>query len=276
MTAHLRIFDLDAGEAETLLTVAHRIEAPNWHPDGASLIVNGGGRLFRVALAAPALDPVDTGFATTCNNDHGITPDGTHLILSDSTETGESCIYTVPAAGGAPRRVTRHTPSYWHGVSPDGRELAFVGDRGQGFQVFTVPIEGGEETWLTRDFDHCDGPDYSPDGRWIWFNGERGGAVDLWRIRRDGTGLERMTADDRVNWFPHPGPKGDRVVYLAYPPGTRGHPGGLDVQLRLLPADGGAPEVLLDLHGGQGTINVPSWAPDGRRFAFVSYEDEGA
>jgi len=272
MRSHLRLFDLSTRQADTLLVTDRHIEAPNWQPDGAALIVNGGGLLWRVPLKDPTLEPIDTGFATACNNDHGITPDGGTLIVSDSSRTEASCVYTLPATGGTPRRVTDKTPSYWHGVAPDGQELAHVGNRGAGFQVFTIPIEGGEERQLTDDFDHCDGPDYTPCGGWVWFNGERDGAVDLWRMRTDGSALDRMTDDAAVNWFPHPDPTGAWVVYLAYPAGTKGHPGGLDVELRRIPAEGGPPETLIALHGGQGTINVPSWSPDGTRFAFVSYD----
>ncbi|WP_019954569.1 TolB family protein [Yoonia vestfoldensis] len=124
---------------------------------------------------------------------------------------------------------------------------------------------------MTDAFDHCDGPDYTPDGAWIWFNAERDGAVDLWRIRPDGTNLEQMTDDAAVNWFPHPSPDGLHILYLAYPPRTKGHPANLDVTLRLMPAAGGTPRDLVHLHGGQGTINVPCWAPDSRRFAFMRF-----
>jgi dipeptidyl aminopeptidase/acylaminoacyl peptidase len=52
----------------------------------------------------------------------------------------------------------------------------------------------------------------------------------------------------------------------------KGHPANRDLMLRLMPAAGGKPEVLTRLFGGQGTINVPSWSPDGRKVAFVSHQ----
>ena len=271
MLSRLAVFCLDDGSVETVFTTARHIEAPNWSVDGASLIVNGTGRLYRVPLATPALQEIDTGFAIKINNDHGVSPDGKTLVISDSSQ-GASSIYTLPISGGEPKRVTERAPSYWHGWSPDGSTLAYVGKRSATFQVYTCPTEGGPETGLTADFDHCDGPDYTPDGRWIWFNGERAGEVDLWRMRPDGSDLERMTHDPEVNWFPHPSPDGKQILYLAYQRGTRGHPAMQTVELRLMPADGGTPTTLLTVTGGQGTINVPCWAPDGRRFAFVHYE----
>lgn len=270
MRSQLCLFELTTGAVEVLLDHEGHIEAPNWHPDGY-LIVNGGGRLFRVPLDEPALVPIDTGHAVACNNDHGVSPDGTQLVISDKSRTEGSCIYRLPVAGGAPKRVTTEVPSYWHGWSPDGMSLAYVGRRGGPFALLTCPAVGGPETCVTDAFDHIDGPDYTPDGTWIWFNGERDGAIDLWRIRPDGTDLEQMTDDAAVNWFPHPSPDGEHVLYLAYPAGTWGHPAGIDVALCLMPATGGPSRVLCRLYGGQGTINVPCWSPDSRRFAFMRY-----
>ena len=271
MRSELCIYDLADDSVSVLLDHDGHIEAPNWHADGY-LIVNGNGRLFRVPLDAPVLAPIDTGFATACNNDHGISPDGRTLVISDSSRTESSCVYTLPIDGGTPKRVTAQTPSYWHGWSPDGETLAYVGKRGEGrFSLYTCAVGGGDETCVTDAFDHIDGPDYTPDGTWIWFNGERYGAVDLWRVHPDGSGLEQMTEDETVNWFPHPSPDGRCILYLAYPPGTKGHPAGLPVSLRLIPAGGGPVRVLCDFRGGQGTINVPCWAPDSRRFAFMRY-----
>ena len=146
-----------------------------------------------------------------------------------------------------------------------------MADRDGRFKIYTCPVEGGAERRLSRGFDHCDGPDYTPDGEWIWFNGEVDNSVQLWRMRPDGTGLEQMTDDGRVNWFPHPSPDGTHVLYLAYGSGIQGHPQNHEVELRLMPASGGAPELLVSLLGGQGTINVPCWSPSAQQFAFVQY-----
>jgi Tol biopolymer transport system component len=271
----LSVFDVTRDADTVVLETSMLIEAPNWTRDGAALVVNGEGRLLRVPLASPALLPVDTGFAAKMNNDHGLSPDGRMLAVSDHTELGQSCIYVLPSQGGTPRRVTREVPSYWHGWSPDGRELAYAARREGAFHIWTIPVEGGEERRVTSGPGHHDGPDYTPDGRWIWFNSDQGGSMGLWRVHPDGTGRERMTDGASVDWFPHPSPDGALVVYLAYPPGTEGHPRDLDVELRLIPAQGGASRTLLRLFGGQGTINVPSWAPDSRRFAFVRYLPPG-
>ena len=280
MKSIVAAIDIETCEETVVLVSDRHLEAPNWMRDGEALLVNGEGRLYRLPLANPVLEEIDTGFADKLNNDHGISPDGTLLAISDASRTSESCIYTVPIDGGTPTRVTDKVPSYWHGWSPDSGMLAYVARRaetGGTFQVFTCPVTGGKETRVTTDFDHCDGPDYTPDGTWIWFNGERKAqdgeaSVQLWRVRPDGGDLQQMTGDSRVNWFPHPSPDGRHVAYLAYETGTSGHPAERNVELRLMPAEGGVPRKLLSLYGGQGTINVPSWAPDSRRFAYVRYE----
>jgi Tol biopolymer transport system component len=271
MRSELAIYDLASGAVNTVLTTDRLIEAPNWSPDGTFLVINGDGRLYSVDLAASVMTAIDTGFAVKCNNDHGISPDGRMLAISDGTEFGQSVIYTLPISGGKPTLVQATPPSYWHGWSPDGQTLAYVAKRGPTFQVYTCPVGGGPETQLTRDFDHTDGPDYSPDGNWIWFNGETSGSVQLWRIRPDGRQPTQMTRDERVNWFPHPSPDGHHVLYVAFEGGTKGHPRDRQVELRIIPSGGGAPRVLLAMFGGQGTMNVPCWAPDSKRFAFVRY-----
>ena len=272
MKSSLEIFDLRSGETETVLTTERLIEAPNWSPDGGFLIVNGDGRLFRVELGSSEgkLEEIDTGFAMRCNNDHGISPDGTQIVISDQTR-GESCIYILPIEGGTPRQVTEKTPSYWHGWSPDGTQLAYCARRDGSYGIHVIGTDGTGETRLTDAEGHSDGPDYSPDGAWIWFNSTRGGTMQLWRVRPDGSDIEQMTDDERVNWFPHPSPDGTHVLYVAYENGVDGHPRDHDVELRLMDLSTRTVRTLLPVFGGQGTINVPCWHPDGTRFAFVRY-----
>ena len=271
MLSILEIYMVKTGEVREVMRTPRHIEAPNWDPDGHTLLVNGEGHLFRVPLDAPELVPVETGFADRCNNDHGISPDGSRIVISHNTEDG-SAIYTLPAGGGTPVAVTDKCPSYWHGWSPDGARLAYVAKRGHGhFDVYSIPVDGGPETRLTFGEGHCDGPDYSPDGKWIWYNCERTGHAQIWKMKVDGTGHVQVFEDDYVNWFPHPSPDGASVLFLAYPPGTEGHPANKDVSLRLMDPDGGNMRTLARFNGGQGTINVPCWAPDATAFAYVRY-----
>lgn len=256
-------------------TTTDHIEAPNWSRDGLSLVVNSGGRLQEVPLAGGEPRLIDTGFANRCNNDHGFSPDGTLLVISDQSQGDrQSRIYTLPARGGVPTRITEAGPSYWHGWSPDGLTLAYCAERHGNYDVYTIPVTGGPETRLTTAPGLDDGPEYSPDGRWIYFNSERTGRMQIWRMRPDGSGQEQVTDDAFNNWFPHPSPDGRWLVFLAYEPSVEGHPANQDVTLRLMPRNGGPIEVLARLFGGQGTINVPSWSPDSRHVAFVSYQFE--
>jgi Tol biopolymer transport system component len=250
-----------------------RIEAPNWLRDGRHLIVNSGGRLLRIPAAGGAPEIIDTGFATRCNNDHGVSPDGTTLAISDQTQGDRrSRIYTLPVTGGAPKLVTPSGPSYWHGWSPDGKTLAFCGERNGEYDIYFVPAAGGPETRLTTAEGLDDGPDYSADGRWIYFNSVRTGRMQIWRMQTDGRDQEQVTSDDFNNWFPHPSPDGRYVVFLSYDKDVTGHPENKDVTLRRMSLETKAIDVLGRIFGGQGTINVPCWSADSRRIAFVSYQ----
>jgi dipeptidyl aminopeptidase/acylaminoacyl peptidase len=255
-----------------------RFEAPNWTHDGTAFLFNRNGRIERLNVSGGAPEVLDTGFATRCNNDHGISPDAQWLAISDNSQgDGGSRVYIVPIAGGTPRRITEKSPSYWHGWSPDGKTLAFVGQRGGDFDIYTIPAAGGDETRLTTAKGLDDGPEYSPDGKYIYFNSERTGHMQIWRMRADGSEQEQVTHDDFNNWFPHISPDGKWMVFLSYDKTVTGHPENKDVVLRLTAlSDGKIDEsniiILANLFGGQGTINVPSWSPDSTQVAFVSYQ----
>jgi Tol biopolymer transport system component len=277
--SNLEVLELASGRRDIIYTVPYSIQAPNWTPDGKNLIFNDAkGTVYRFDLASRTPTPLNTGSITHNNNDHVLSFDGKMLGLSSSVnELGGSIIYTVPIEGGTPKQITPKGPSYLHGWSPDGKDLVFCGERDGEFDVYKVPAAGGKETKLTTNKGLDDGPEYTPDGKYIYFNSVRTGLMQIWRMRPDGSQQEQITSDNLNNWFAHISPDGKWFVYLSFlkeetPAGI--HPPYKHVYIRLLPIDGrGEPRVLAYLYGGQGSINTPSWSPDGKKIAFISNSD---
>ncbi len=263
--------DIEGPMHEIIFDEPRLFEAPNWSTDGKYLLLNSEGRLWKVSVEGGSdPQPVATGSINGINNDHGISPDGKWFAFS------RGHIYLVPAAGGAPRQVTSETPSYYHGWSPDGSTLVYCGQRGDNFDIYAISRDGGPERRLTTHAGHDDGPDYTPDGRWVYFNSDRSSSFDIWRMPAPGAGpkdakAERVTSDEYEDWFPHPSPNGKWLVFVSFEKGTKGHPANQNVFLRRMPLAGGKVETIRKLLGGQGTINVNSWSPDSKRFAYVRY-----
>ncbi|MCB0118987.1 MAG: TolB family protein, partial [Anaerolineales bacterium] len=253
----------------------HVIEAPNWTKDGKYLVFNSNGHMFTYEMATGDVKEIDTGFAIDCNNDHVLSHDNSELAVSHFTnEDATSRIYILPLSGGTPRLVTEKGPSYLHGWSPDGKRVAYCAERNGQYDIYTISVNGGEETQLTNLPGLDDGPEYSPDGKYIWFNSVRTGLMQVWRMKTDGSNPTHMVKEESNNWFPHVSPDNQWVVYIAYKKGDvepGDHPANKNVELRLIPATGGESKTIVSLFGGQGTINVNSWAPDNRTIAFVSY-----
>lgn len=277
VTSILEILDVQSGNRTVVKEFPYLIEAPNWTVDGAWLIYNSGGKLYRLSPQNPGEpEVIPTGFATRCNNDHVLSADGKGIAISHGTrEDGRSRIYTLPIEGGTPRLITPLGPSYLHGWSPDGKQLAYCAERNGNYDVYVIPAEGGEEVLLTTAEGLDDGPEYSPCGNYIWFNSVRSGLMQVWRMKADGSEQTQFTFDDTRNaWFPHISPDGKQVVYIAYYKGDlkpNEHLANKNVELRIMPAGGGETRMLAKLFGGQGTINVNSWSPDSKKIAFVSY-----
>lgn len=277
--SELITINADGSGRNVIFTADEIIEAPNWHPDGDYLVFNAGGELWRINSDGSGLKKIDTGSIRQLNNDHVLSFDGKMIYMSNQ----DGHLYAVGIEGGTPRKVSNDHPTphhyYLHGISPDGQTLAYVAVEGpQGHKrinMFTIPAAGGPDTRLSDVSYPNDGPEYSPDGKWIYFNAERNatqpGHAQCYRMRPDGTGIEQLTHDERVNWFPHASPDGTQYVYISYPAGTLGHPADKPVRLMLMPPDGSKHTEIIAFNGGQGTINVNSWAPDSKRFAYVAY-----
>jgi Tol biopolymer transport system component len=254
-------------------------EAPNWAPDGGGLLLNGDGLLWRLDLGSAATIvrvPIDA--LPPINNDHVV--DAARGVIYLSANDGH--LYVAPIAGGTATRVSSDDSRYHflHGVSPDGATLAFVdlprGEFGAAGRLALIPSAGGETTYPDAGSGHIDGPEYSGDGAWIYVNteefGVRPGHAQLARVPAGGGTLERLVESDTVDWFPHLAPEGDLATYITFPTGTLGHPADLEVEVRVVRTSNWTETIqAIPLFGGQGTINVNSWSPDGRRFAYIAY-----
>lgn len=279
--SNLEILDVATGARNIHYYSPESLQAPNWTPDNKSLIYNSNGKIYRFDLKKKTPTQLNTGEVTNNNNDHVISFDGRMLGLSNSNtptpEGNKSIIYTVPIAGGIPKRITPVGHSYLHGWSPDGQWLTYTAERNGDYNIYKVPANGGPEVQLTTAKGLDDGPEYSPDGRYIYFNSTRSGLMQIWRMKTDGSEQQQITNDAFNNWFPHISPDGKQMVILSFGQDVKpdDHPFYKQVYLRHLPIVNGeparqAPKVLAYIYGGQGTINTPSWSPDSRKVAFIS------
>ncbi len=271
----LEILDVATGARRIIHHTPDSMQAPNWTRDGKTLIFNRNGKLYNFDLAKSTVTELNTDFATRNNNDHVLSFDGKMLGISHHTasDNNQSIVYTMPAKGGKPKRITTKGPSYFHSWSPDGKWLIYTGGRDGEFDIYKMAATGeGEEVNLTKSKGLDDGSEYTPDGKYIYFNSTRSGLMQIWRMKPDGSEQEQVTNDEYNNWFPHISPDGKWIIIISYGQdiAPADHPFYKRTYLRLVPITGGKPKVIAYVYGGQGTINVPSWSPDSKRIAFVS------
>ena len=275
--SRLEILDVKSGNRKVIYTTRGHIEAPNWSRDRKYLIYNSEGLLYKFPLNSKTPEKINTGDVISSNNDHGLSFDGKMLAISSSAKMPDgktgSMVYTVSAKGGVPKAITPKVPSYWHGWSPDGKTLVYCAERNGDYDVWGISSKGGEEFQLTSSKGLDDGPEYSPDGKAIYFNSVRSGMMKIWKMSPDGTNQEQVSFGQFNDWFAHISPNGKEMVYISYPPSVpaNSHPHNQRVLMQLQATDSRQTKVLAYIYGGQGTMNVPSWSPDGSKIAFMSY-----
>ena len=278
----LEIMQVADGARKVIHESKGRFEAPNWMPDGKSLLFNENGSLYTISVEGGTPEKLNSGAIDNCNNDHGISFDGKLIAFSShraGLPGGGSSIYIMPIKGGEPKLIVDRTPSYWHGWSPTGKEIIFVAMRdSKVYNIYKVAAQGGPEIPLTNNMaGHVDGPEFAPDGKYIYYNANQTGTMQIWRMKPDGTEKEQLTFDEYHNWFPHISPDGKSMIFISFPPDIdpAAHPSYKRVMLRLMSLKGAnSLKVIAYLFGGQGTINVPSWSPDSKYIAFVSNSEK--
>ena len=272
--SHIEILNVKTGLCKILHSEPRSLQAPNWHPDGTRLIYNSEGLLYNFDLLTYSTDKLETAFATNNNNDHVLSFDGEKLGISHHSDEhdGQSIIYTLPALGGTPKQITEQGPSYLHGWSPDQKYLVYTAERNGQYDIYKISVDTKQEEQLTDTPTLDDGSEFTPDGDYIYFNSNRTGTMQIWRMRPDGSEQEQITFDEYNDWFPHISPDGKYIIFLSYMPEIESgdHPFYKHVYLRMMSVDRNEPNIVAYVYGGQGTMNVPSWSPDGRYVAFIS------
>jgi TolB protein len=255
-----------------------RLESPNWSRDGSNLLFNQEGEIYRLPLSGAEPTLLSTAPEGDCNRNHGISPDGQLLAETCRMPGKEYRVFVQSLEGGSPKPITQDGPSYWSGWSQDGKTLFISRETGGSYAIYSIPATGGKETRLISTTSLDSGSDESGDGESIFFSADRTGWMQIWRMKADGSNAEQMLADDMNDWFPHVSPDGKWLAFLSYEKQVtyekqvKGDPEDADVVLKLMSIADGKVRTLAALLGGEGTMNSPSWSPDSRRLAFVSYE----
>jgi Tol biopolymer transport system component len=207
------------------------------------------------------------------------------ILFTSNQDTGgrREEIYTMDADGGDVTRVT--FTEYHHfivGIDGSGRYLAVTrADRDteppqgiggeDGKSLWVIDLETGDETRLTGEHDEAEGDSFSPDGEWLvfWMIPEGEATSDIYKIRKNGSGLTRLTDTPDANEFdPQWSNTGDEIAFISYGAGTP------RFVLRLMDSDGGEPRTIYD---GGDTVSTPyfppgvfdpSWSPDDQWIVF--------
>jgi len=141
----LYLYDLIEKKSTLLTTENRHFEAPNWAPNGTYLLINSGGKIEKYSIKGEKIQVLDTGEISKCNNDHGISFDGRTLFISsgkNEIKEHSSFIYKMPIQGGIPELLTPLSPSYWHGVSPDGKDIVYCAARNGNYDVYKMSSNG--------------------------------------------------------------------------------------------------------------------------------------
>ncbi|MGD8456914.1 MAG: hypothetical protein PVF83_11045 [Anaerolineales bacterium] len=144
----------------------------------------------------------------------------------------------------------------WISLSPDGKTIAIPKDDG----VYLVDAANGEYTYLQGTNKDSGYPIWSPDGEWIAFHGWD--AQSIYRLRTDGSSLERVYEGADVVYLSDWTPDGRTVVYLGF------GEGGMVIQG--VDVETGIREILLQTEVIKPTSR-PAISPDGE---WIAYQDE--
>lgn len=215
--------------------------------------------VFLSTAAFARLPELDDLYRIHAVSEARISPDGEWIAYTVTTPDREqdeevSDLWMTNWEGDVSLQLTRTPQSEYHPRwSPDGKQLAFLSDRGnpgEGDQVWLLDMRGGEARQITQRAEGVSGFAWSPDGK---------------RMVLVGEAAKQKGPDDK--------PQPIVVNRLYFKEDVTGYLGDSRYHLFLLDLADNSIEALTD---GDYDELQPSWSPDGKQVAFVSKRGEDA
>jgi TolB protein len=178
-----------------------------------------------------------------------------------SNRTGVDQVYVARWDGSALRALTDNSArnSYDRGFawSPDGDHLLIAnGILAFDTNLYIARADGRGRPRLTDYRDALAGV-WSPDGAWIAYHADDDGDYDIYKMRPDGSGWQRLTNNTQNDFFPQWSPDGSQILFISTTVGN---------DMYLMDANGGSVRRLIETLG---IALSPTWSPDGSQIAFT-------
>lgn len=182
------IMNADGSDVRLVADTRGRATAPKWLPDGKAL------------------------FFTNCfpESEGG----GCEIMMASVEEVRPAT--TILHEKGVENAYPR--------LSNDGKRILYQSNRTGKWQLYIMDIASGAQQRITHDAYNNNFEDWSADNAWVAFVSDRDGNEEIYRMRTDGSGLERLTTHPERDIHPYFSPDGRYLLFNS----TRGN-GSLDV-----------------------------------------------
>jgi Tol biopolymer transport system component len=217
------------------------IPAPDFST--ATLLPSPGEKLLPTSTASPI--PKDSSL-----------PSGKIVFTCFIDQIDQICLMNADGTGQVQRTRLRAT-AFYASLAPDGQTIYFSSRKSGNFEIYSIPVSGGEPTQLTDRIGSLFAPELSPNGQQIVFTNDSAGKQGLWIMSVDGSDPRALTNQNDID--PAWSPDGTMIAFASTRQGAR--------QLFIMNADGSNIRQVtnLDNMGGRST-----WSPDGSKLAFYA------